>query len=196
MQDEKITKIADTTGNPAPLGLCAFALTTILLNIHNAGFYGMDTMIFAMGIFYGGLAQVIVGYMEWKKGSTFGTTAFTSYGFFWIVLVGLLLLPKMGLGEAPSKVAMASFLSIWGLFSFFLFIATFKMNRALQFVFGTLVILFILLAVANATGSHAIHTIAGYEGIIVGLAALYTGMAQVINEVYGKVVMPLGLMKK
>ena len=79
--------IADTTANPAPLGLLGFGMTTILLNLHNAGYYGLDTMILGMGICIGGLAQVMAGAMEWKKKNTFGTTAFTLYGFFWLSLV-------------------------------------------------------------------------------------------------------------
>ena len=87
-------QIRDNTANPAPLGLLAFGMTTVLLNFHNAGFYEMNTMILAMGIFYGGLAQVIAGILEWKKNNTFGTIAFTSYGMFWLLLVALLVLPK------------------------------------------------------------------------------------------------------
>jgi len=88
--------ISDTTGNPAPLGLCAFGMTTVLLNLHNAGYYPLDSMILAMGIFYGGLAQVIAGAMEWKKKNTFATLAFTSYGMFWLTLVALIVMPKLG----------------------------------------------------------------------------------------------------
>jgi len=152
----------------------------------------LDTMIVAMGIFYGGLAQVIVGIMEWKKNNTFGTTAFTSYGFFWLTLVTIWLLPAVGAAAKPSATSMAFYLTMWGVFSTFLFVATFKLNRALQVVFGLVVALFFLLALANATGSHTIHTIAGVEGVICGLSALYTGMAQVINEYYGRSVLPLG----
>src|SRR5512141_1466618 len=85
----------DTTANPAPLGLLGFGLTTVLLNLHNAGLFPLDTMILAMGLAYGGLAQVIVGIMEFKKGNTFGTVAFTSYGLFWWSLVTLFVLPRL-----------------------------------------------------------------------------------------------------
>ena len=85
-------KNLDVTGNPAPLGLLGFGMTTVLLNLHNAGFFALGSMILAMGIFYGGLAQVIAGIQEWKKNNTFGATAFTSYGFFWLSLVALLVL--------------------------------------------------------------------------------------------------------
>lgn len=192
MNQDSVLKIKDTTANPAPLGLAGFGLTTVLLNIHNAGLFPLDTMIVAMGIFYGGLAQVIVGIMEWKKNNTFGTTAFTSYGFFWLTLVTIWLLPAVGAAAKPSATSMAFYLTMWGVFSTFLFVATFKLNRALQVVFGLVVALFFLLALANATGSHTIHTIAGVEGVICGLSALYTGMAQVINEYYGRSVLPLG----
>ncbi|MHC6803542.1 acetate uptake transporter, partial [Vibrio antiquarius] len=93
------TKLA----NPAPLGLMGFGMTTILLNIHNAGFFPIDSMILAMGIFYGGLSQVIVGIMCFKRGDTFGTTAFTSYGLFWLTLVGLIVMPHMGLPASPAS---------------------------------------------------------------------------------------------
>ncbi|MGE5627267.1 MAG: acetate uptake transporter [Solirubrobacterales bacterium] len=188
--------LKDLTANPAPLGLLGFGMTTVLLNIHNAGFIPLSTMILAMGIFYGGLAQVIAGIMEWKKNNTFGTTAFTSYGFFWLSLVGLILMPKMGLGEAASGKAMAAYLFMWGLFTFAMFIGTLKISKALQFVFGSLAVLFFLLAAGDFTGAAAITRIAGYEGIICGFSALYTAMAQVLNELYGKTVLPIGNVKK
>src|ERR1700761_1166848 len=102
--------------NPAPLGLCAFGMTTVLLNIHNAGFFEMNSMIFGMGIFYGGLAQVIAGIIEAKKNNTFGLTAFTSYGFFWLSFAGLILMAKWGWIDGPSEKGLVAYLFIWGLF--------------------------------------------------------------------------------
>lgn len=188
--------IKDLTANPAPLGLLGFGMTTVLLNIHNAGFFPMNAMILAMGIFYGGLAQVIAGIMEWKKNNTFGTTAFTSYGLFWLTLVALIVMPKMGLAEAASAKAMAAYLFMWGLFTLVMFIGTLKISRALQFVFLSLTILFFLLAAGDFTGAEAISRLAGYEGIVCGFSAIYAALAQVINELYGKEVLPLGNMKK
>jgi len=182
----------DGIANPAPLGLCAFGMTTVLLNLHNAGFFELNTMILAMGIFYGGLAQVIAGVIESKKNNTFGLTAFTSYGFFWISLAGLILMGKWGWFTAPSDKAMAAYLGMWGLFTLGLFFGTLKLNRALQIVFGTLVILFILLAAEHATGNESIGKFAGYEGLVCGFSAIYAGIANVLNEVYGKTVLPLG----
>jgi len=187
--------VKDGIANPAPLGLCAFGMTTVLLNIHNAGFFEMNTMILAMGIFYGGLAQVIAGVIEAKKNNTFGLTAFTSYGFFWLSLVGLLVMPKLGWGTAPSEGAMIAYLSIWGVFTFLLFFGTLRLNRALQFVFASLTILFFLLVAGDVTGNASIKHLAGYEGIICGASAIYTGIANVLNEVYGKTVLPIGPVK-
>ena len=182
----------DVTANPAPLGLLGFGLTTILLNLHNAGYFALGSMILAMGIFYGGLAQVIAGIMEWKKNNTFGTTAFTSYGLFWLSLVGLLVLPALGVAQATEKIAMAAYLAAWGVFTALMFIGTLRISKALQFVFGSLALLFFLLALGDATGSVMITRIAGIEGIVCGASAVYTAIAQVLNEVYGRVVLPLG----
>ena len=194
--NETPVRLKDTTANPAPLGLLAFGMTTVLLNLHNAGFFALGTMILAMGIFYGGLAQVIAGIMEWKKNNTFGTTVFLAYGFFWLTLVALLVLPEMKWGMAPEKSAMVAYLSIWGLFTVVMFIATLKLNRALQFIFGSLIVLYVLLAIGDATGNVVIKQIAGYVGIICGLSAIYTGLAQVLNEVYGRTVAPIWPVKK
>src|ERR1700750_1600561 len=162
--------VKDGIANPAPLGLCAFGMTTVLLNIHNAGFFEMNTMILAMGIFYGGLAQVIAGIIEAKKNNTFGLTAFTSYGFFWLSLVALILIPKFGWLPAPTDASMAAYLGMWGVFTLLLFFGTLKLSRALQLVFGTLVILFFLLAAEHA-GCESLGHFAGYEGILCGALA-------------------------
>ncbi len=183
--------IQETTANPAPLGLLGFGMTTVLLNIHNAGVFELNSMILSMGIFYGGLAQIIAGTMEWKKNNTFGTTAFTSYGLFWLSLVGLLIMPKFGWGEVASSTAMGYYLFMWGLFTAVMFIGTLKLNGILQFVFGSLTILFFLLAIGDWTGSALIKTIAGYEGIICGFSAIYAALAQVLNEVYKRTVLPI-----
>ena len=116
------TKLA----NPAPLGLMGFGMTTVLLNIHNAGFFPIDSMILAKGIFYGGIAQVIAGMMCFKRGDTFGTTAFTSYGMFWLTLVGLLIMPKFGLAEPSPAGFMAWYLLLWGVFSAFMFVGSLR----------------------------------------------------------------------
>jgi len=188
--------IKDNTANPAPLGLLAFGMTTVLLNLHNAGIFEMNSMIFAMGIFYGGVAQVIAGIMEAKKNNTFGLTAFASYGFFWLTLVALLVIPKLGWVAAPSEGAMVAYLIMWGIFTLLLFFGTLKISKALQFVFATLTILFFLLALGDATGNAAIKTFTGYEGIVCGASAIYAGVGALLNELYGRAVFPLGIVEK
>ena len=182
----------DTTANPAPLGLLGFGMTTVLLNLANAGIFPLGSMILAMGIFYGGIAQIFAGWMEWKKGNTFGTVAFTSYGLFWETLVFLIVLPKLGWSDAAAQGGMVAYLFMWGLFTFVLWIATLKHNRALQVVFFTLFILFWLLALGEYTGNVAITRLAGWEGILCGLSAMYLAFAQVLNETFGREVLPIG----
>jgi succinate-acetate transporter protein len=188
--------IKDTNANPAPLGLLAFGMTTVLLNLHNAGMYEMNSMILAMGIFYGGIAQVIAGIMEGKKNNTFGLTAFISYGFFWLTLVGLIVMPKMGWVPAASEEAMVAYLVIWGVFTGCLFFGTLRISKALQFVFATLTILFFLLALGDYTGNASLKTFTGYEGLLCGASAIYAGAGVLLNEMYGKNILPLGLVVK
>ena len=192
--NESLTVIKDNTANPAPLGLLGFGMTTTLLNIHNAGFFELDSMIMGMGIFMGGMAQLFAGLQEWKKNNTFGATAFTAYGSFWLSLVAIWLIPKTSFGAAytSSETALGWYLFMWGLFTLFMFIGTLKMSRVLQLVFLTLTVLFFLLAASDFTSNASLHTIAGYEGIVCGLSAFYGCVAQVLNEVYGRIVLPLG----
>jgi len=191
--------MSEKLANPAPLGLLGFGVTTVLLNLHNAGLFSLDTMILAMGLAYGGLAQVIVGIMEFKKGNTFGTVAFTSYGLFWWSLVALLVLPTFSFTgiAAPSHTALAAYFFMWGFFTFAMFFGTLKTNRALQFVFMSLVILFFLLVARELTsnavlyGTISVNTIVGIEGVICGLSAVYLAIAEVLNEAHGKTVLPI-----
>jgi uncharacterized protein len=184
--------------NPAPLGLMGFGMTTVLLNIHNAGFFPLSAMVLAMGIFYGGIAQIIAGIMEYKKGNTFGTTAFTSYGLFWLSLVATWVIPGLNTPNGgPTPVAyMGWYLFMWGVFTFFMWIGTFGKNRAVQFVFLSLTILFLLLAARDWTGSAVVGRIAGFEGIVCGLSAIYLAMAEVLNEARGRTVLLIGEINK
>jgi succinate-acetate transporter protein len=153
-----------------------------------------------MGIFYGGMAQIIAGIMEYNKKNTFGTTAFTSYGLFWISLVALLVMPVIGLWEVkPNEMAMGWYFLCWGVFTAMMFIGTLKANRVLQFIFASLALLFFLLTIKEwmvfygadpdlvTTFTH----ILGYEGIICGASAFYLAMAEVINEQHGKTILPI-----
>jgi len=197
--------MTDKVANPAPLGLLGFGMTTVLLNfVHNARLGPADAMILGMGIAYGGLAQVIAGILEYKKGNTFGMVAFTSYGLFWWSFVLLNILP---VGGVPSHESLMAYFFMWGLFTLIMFFGTLKTNRALQTVFMTLTILFFLLAIREGLSIPDLrylvpHTdnwnlftqIIGIEGIITGLSAFYLALAEVLNEVHGKTVLPIGQM--
>ena len=179
--------------NPGPLGLLGFGMTTVLLNLHNAGLLPLSIVIVAMGIALGGLAQIIAGIRELCQGNTFGGTAFTAYGLFWWSLVLIWTNPFAGMGiEAGSKVAVGYYLLLWGIFTAFMFIGTLKHNKATQVVFGSLTILFLLLAAGDFTGNHTITTVAGYVGIFCGLSAIYSAMGQILNAEFGKKIIPLG----
>ena len=192
--------MSEKLANPAPLGLLGFGLTTVLLNLANANLFPLNSMILAMGLAYGGLAQIIAGAMEFKKGNTFGMVAFSSYGFFWWSLVALVLLPRMfpagpSWNIATDSNGMAAYFFMWGLFTFVMFFGTLKSSRALQFVFGSLWILFFLLTAAQLLNNPNFLHVTGYEGVICGLSAVYLGLAEVVNEAYRRI-LPIGQIKQ
>jgi hypothetical protein len=195
------------TANPAPLGLFSFGLTTVLLSyVLNAQLGPLDSMILAMGLAYGGLAQIIAGIMEYKNGNTLGMVAFISFGFFWwsFALLNLLPLQYFFYGiSAPSDKSMMAYFFMWGLFTVALFFASLKKNRALQFVLITLAITFFLLATREGLVSltiiangdvhwNLLTQIAGIVGVICGLSGIYLGIAEILNETYEKTVLPIG----
>ena len=193
MSTETTKKVA----NPGPLGLLGFGMTTVLLNLHNADLLPLSIMIVAMGICLGGLAQIIAGVRELCQGNTFGGTAFTAYGLFWWSLVLIWTNPFAGTEGAPGiasadGTALGFYLLIWGIFTAFMFIGTFKHNIATRVVFGSLALLFFLLALGDLTGNHGITVIAGFEGIFCGLSAIYSAMGQILNAEFGKTIIPLG----
>jgi len=184
-------KAEPVLANPAPLGLMGFGMTTVLLNLWNAGAIPLDSPILTMGLFYGGVAQIVAGALEFRKGNTFGMTAFLSYGLFWESFALIVLFKIMGLVSFTPSSSLAAYLFMWGVFTLLMFIGTLKLNGALMFVFGSLFILFFLLAAGNAWNNSSVTTFAGYEGIICGLSAMYASIAQLLNEVYGRVVLPI-----
>jgi len=177
--------------NPAPLGLLGFGLTTILLNLANAHIIEMSSIILAMGLAYGGFAQLIAGIMEFKTGNTFGFVVFTSYATFWWSFVLLLILPIILPGvAAPTASGLAAYLILWGIVSLGFFFTTFK-SKVTMLVFLTLFLLFFLLAATALTGNAHLGIFTGYEGILCGALATYDGIAQVINGHYGRKILPL-----
>lgn len=176
--------------NPSPLGLLGFGMTTVVLNLHNVGAIPLTAMILSMGVFVGGLAQLIAGIFEFKHHNTFGGTAFVAYGCFWLSLVAIWVNP-FGIIGAADGLSMGFYLLLWGIFTLFMFVATLKHNRISQIIFGSLTLLFFLLAIADFSGVNGVKIAAGVVGIICGLSAIYSSAGQMINAEFGKKIFPL-----
>ncbi|MDH2924488.1 hypothetical protein EV693_10668 [Nicoletella semolina] len=182
-----------TTANPGPLGLCGFALTTWLLSLINNGTFSGDNvgLVLAMAFAFGGTAQIIAGICEFYKGNTFGFTAFISYGAFWWSFA----LFKVFFPQAVSAEFVGWYLVVWGTFTLMMFFASLAKAHALQAIFFALTITFYLLAAGDFTGNHSITHIGGYFGLLTALLAFYLAAAEMINESYGRVVLPIGTPK-
>lgn len=185
------TKVQMQMANPGALGLIAFGFSTMLLQIFNLGVIGNPVPL-VFGFFWGGLAQVIVGTVEAKRGDTFGLAAFTSYGLFWMALGGYFLLIWLKLVPADLK-GLGWMCIFFAIFTGLMFIGTLKLTFVHSFVFGSLTILFILLA-GHFIGGWS-PKIAGVEGLFCGASAAYGGLATAINSKFGRAVMPLGTYK-
>lgn len=181
--------------NPAPLGLVGFGLTTVLLSLVNAGVLpaGGEQVVLPMALAYGGLIQILAGLLEFRTGNTFGTTAFLSYGAFWWWFALLIMFGSHGvldLSHAGSTIGVA--LLGWGVFTFYMWIATFKLSKALWWVFLTLWVTFLLLGCGALFGMHSLHLAGGWLGLVCGLLAMYTSFGLVTNATFGRAVVPLG----
>lgn len=188
----KESSIAD----PGPLGLACFALTTFCLSMVNAGFVDKSAtiVVIALALIYGGATQILAGMWEFKKNNVFGATAFASYGAFWISLGVFDLLATLQLVTVPAQ-GVWLFLLAWTIFTFYMWVGSFGTNRALLVTFTLLLVAFILLTI-GATGNHAAHTLGGYVGILTAIAAWYASAAGICNTVFGRIVLPVGPLKK
>ena len=181
--------------NPAPLGLLGFGMTTVLLCLHFAGIIELTVVNGAMMFALGGAAQMIAGIFELKQGNTFGGTAFTAYGGFWWSLAIILTNP-LDLMEEADGLSMGFYLTLWGLFTLFMFFATLKHNRALQVVFLSIAIVFFGLAASDFMGIELIRILSGFLGIFGGGAAVYTSFGTMLKVEYGREILPLDPRKK
>jgi succinate-acetate transporter protein len=179
--------------NPAPLGLFAFGITTLLLNLVNSEVVEgeMISLVLGYGMFYGGIAQFAAGMWEFRKDNTFGATAFCSYGAFWMGLALWHILADGGVGYGASefKGGFAAYLAVWGLFTGMMFIVSLKLDQSIQAIFLTLTVLFFLLAAGQY--NETVHIVAGYEGILTAFTAIYAAWAIILNEVWEKAVLPV-----
>jgi succinate-acetate transporter protein len=180
------------SANPGPLGLAGFGLTTVVLSCINAGLLPHEALpvVVPLAFAYGGVAQIIAGILEFRTGNTFGMVAFTSYGLFWWWFALLQWTVGAGWLKAPPPVAGGAVLLMWGVFTFLLWIVTFRLNKAVFSIFLLLWITFFLLAAGDF--GYGTGKIGGYFGLVTGLDALFVAFIEVLNAVAGRVVIPLG----
>ncbi len=198
LASERSETIATAVANPAPLGLCAFALTTFVLSSINAGWFpaGGTNIIVGLALFYGGISQILAGMWEFKAGNTFGATAFTSYGAFWLAL-GVIFVPGSGILDALVKSNTVSqslglFLLGWTIFTGLMFLGTLRANMALITVFGLLFLTFLALTIGELAPSNGAHILGGYLGVLTALAAWYTALAGILASSKSVFTLPVG----
>jgi len=179
------------TSNPAALGLAGFALTTWLLSMINAGWFSGDSMgmVLAVALAYGGTAQALAGLMEVPRGNTFGATAFLSYGAFWWSFALFVLF----LHDKVPAAFIGWYLFLWGVFTLYMWVGTWRSPRALQMVFLVLCVTFFLLAAGEWTGLVWLHRAGGYSGLVTAVFAFYLSAAEIINDMHGHTVLPVGV---
>jgi len=170
--------------NPAPLGLCGFALTTFVLSAFNAGLFTHAEVVIGLALFYGGLGQLLAGMWEFRAGNTFGALAFSSYGAFWLA-AGWALQNHQLLNDG-----FGYFLVGWAIFTFIALLATLRTNLALMSVFFFLTLTFIALALGAFAGSDTWVKIGGWLGIITAALAWYTAAAGLLSSVKGSFTLP------
>ena len=192
-----VVEVSERLANPAPLGLAAFGLTTLALNEFNAGLVdkGSEGVVWSLGIAFGGIAQFAAGMWEAKKNNTFGFTAFSAFGAFWVFLALVNIFTKTGAIEPVAAEGKSLFLVCWGIFAAYLTVCTFGISRALQVVFVLLTLLFFGLAIGVHDSSGTFMHIVGWEGMLTAGSALYTSFAILLQETWGREVLPIGVVK-
>jgi succinate-acetate transporter protein len=181
--------------DPAPLGLAAFALTTFLLSCVNAGFVPatVEPVVFGVALTFGGLAQFAAGMWEFAKGNTFGATAFTSFGAFWLSfwwLTGHLASYKIP--EADVGTGVGLYLLGWTIFTAYMTVAASRVSSALLFIFVVLTVTFALLTLGDLTGTEGLTKAGGYFGLLTAAAAWYASFAGVAASTFGRPLVPTG----
>jgi hypothetical protein len=192
MARETANAFAGSIADPGPLGLAAFALTTFVLSAVNAGWVhkGTEPVVLGLALAYGGIVQILAGMWEFRKGNTFGATAFASYGAFWVSFWAFVVFYASKVPKGDATQAVGLFLFAWGIFTLYMWIASFKTTAAVNLVFFLLTITFFLLAFGEWGGSSGLSKLGGWFGIATALVAWYASFAGVINSTFGKVVLP------
>jgi succinate-acetate transporter protein len=184
--------LVSPVANPGPLGLAAFALTTFVLSMFNAGLVGAggEPVVFGLALAYGGVAQLLAGMWEFRTGNTFGATAFASYGAFWLSFWAFVQFYEKSIPKADAGHALGLYLIAWGIFTAYMFVASLRTTAAIALVFVLLAATFIVLGVGNAGGHSGIVKAGGWIGLATALAAWYASFAEVTNATFGRTVLP------
>jgi uncharacterized protein len=193
-----VARVLPITADPAPLGLGAFALTTFILSVFNAGLVSSagEPVVLGVAFAYGGLAQLLAGMWEFRTGNTFGAVAFTSFGAFWLSFAAFAQFfeGKIPATHLPHSVGL--FLIAWGIFTSYMWVASFRVSVAVNLVFLVLAVTFFLLGIGNAADNTDIVKAGGYAGIATAALAWYASFAGVIKSTFGREVLPLKELKR
>jgi succinate-acetate transporter protein len=184
---------AASIADPAPLGLAAFALTTFVLSMFNAGLVDAkgEPIVVGLALAYGGAAQLLAGMWEFRKGNTFGATAFSSYGAFWLSFWAYVAFFAEGVPEANRGSAVGLYLIAWGIFTTYMWVASFRTNAAVNLVFLLLAVTFFVLGIGDAAGNDTIFKLGGWLGLATAVAAWYASFAGVTNSTFGRAMLPV-----
>jgi len=177
------------TANPGVVGLAGFGLTTMVLQFHNVGWCGVGPVV-ALAFVFGGLAQLLAGFQEFKCGNNFGYSAFVAYGSFWIALGIIFLFNYFNIYHSDTK-DIGWFLVAWTMYTFIMWIPAMKIHGAMAVTFTLLLIGFILLDFAHF-GFPDLTPVAGYELMLCALAAWYMMASTIFAQVFGRNVLPVG----
>ena len=182
-----------TPADPGPLGLAAFALTTFVLSMFNAGLLSEkgEPVVLGVALAYGGLAQLLAGMWEFRTGNTFGAVAFTSFGAFWLSFWALVVFYAGDIPEADTGHAIGLYLIAWGIFTLYMFVASLRTTAAVALVFALLTVTFFLLGIGDAGAHEDITKAGGYFGLATAAAAWYASFAAVTNSTFGRTVLPV-----
>ncbi len=195
---EARASVSDIVADPAPLGLAGFALTTFVLSMFNAGLVNEkgEPIVFGLALAYGGLAQLLAGMWEFKNNNAFGATAFSSYGAFWLSFWAFEQFFAKDIPEAQLSDAVGLYLIGWGIFTTYMWIASFRVSVAVNVVFLLLATTFFLLGIGDSSGTEDIVKAGGWFGLATAAAAWYASFAVVTNKTFGRTVMPVKELKR
>ena len=179
--------------DPAPLGLAAFALTTFVLSFFNAKIVSTsgEAIVLAVALAYGGIAQILAGMWEFRNGNTFGATAFTSYGAFWLSLWVLNEFLVRSIPKSAVGAALGLYLVSWGVFTTYMWVASLRTSVAISLVFLLLAVTFALLGIGNWTTTTGLITAGGWFGIATAAVAWYASFAGITNSTFGRTILPV-----